>query len=295
MSVSSGATCIVQGHYTIETTMGYLSEGAVNYLSGPDTIFKDLLERSDFPEIETEPLERVFLSMGGGLDIEFGERVESKLQTPVENAYGLTEANPLLLRTRRDHPFKARVRPGGKTGYGVEVRLNGEGSSGEICVRGVSVTSGYENNSAATDAAFDDNRWFHTNDQGREDSFGGKHFRFFVNRADAMFQVGGSNVSPVEVEARLRDHPAVEWAGVAGIDHERLGCVPGALVTTSEEVDPASLTKFCESRLSSQKVPRTVFIIDDDEIPYSTGAHGRKIDRAGITEVLVAKLERAGQ
>lgn len=293
MTVSSGATCILQGHYTIETTMSYLREGAVTYLSGPDTIFKDILERPAAAEIDTGPLERIFLSMGGGLDVAFGEEVETTFETPVENAYGLTEANPLVLRTRREHPFEARVRPGGMTGYGTEVRLDGEGSQGEICIRGVSVTPGYENNEAATDSAFDDEGWFHTNDQGQEESFNGQEFRFFANRADAMFQVGGFNVSPVEVEACLREHPAVRWAGVAGIDHDRLGAVPGALVTISKEVDPRSLTEFCESRLSDQKVPRTIFVIDDDEVPYSTGTHGRKIDRAGIRDLLATKAEAA--
>jgi fatty-acyl-CoA synthase len=157
------------------------------------------------------------------------------------------------------------------------------------------VTPGYENDPSATASSFDDEGWFHTSDQGREESMDGDRFVFFTNRGDAMFQVGGFNVSPVEVEACLREHSAVEWAGVAGIDHERLGSVPGAVITTNEDVDPAVLTEFCKSRLSDQKVPRTVFIIDHDEIPYSTGAHGRKIDRAGISELLAAKVETAAR
>jgi fatty-acyl-CoA synthase len=294
MTVAGGATCILQDHYTLETTMAYLTHGAVTHLSGPDTVFKDILEHPEASDMETDPLERIFLSMGGGLDIEFGRRAESTFATPIENAYGLTEANPLLLRTRREDPFEARVRPGGKTGYGTEVRLDGEGTRGEICVRGISVTPGYENDPSSTDAAFDEDGWFHTNDQGRAATIDGDRFVFFSDLADAMFQVGGFNVSPVEVEACLREHPAVEWAGVAGLDHERLGAVPAAIVTTTEDVRPAELTEFCESRLSDQKVPRTVFIIEEDEIPYSTGAHGRKIDRAGIGELLADRVASAG-
>lgn len=289
MAVAAGGTCLLQDHYTLESTMEFLVDGEVNYISGPDTIYKDLLEHPRSSEVDTESLDRVFVSMGGGLDVEFGETVEEAFETPIENAYGLTEANPLALRTRRDQPFDARVRPGGQTGYGTEVRLDGVGEQGEICLRGISVTPGYENNEAANEAAFDDDGWFHTNDAGYEETIDGEAFCFFANRSDAMFQVGSFNVSPVEIEVCLRDHPSVGWAGAAGIEHDRLGAVPAALVTTTAKVSPEAITEFCSSRLSNQKVPRTVFIIDESEIPYKVGHHGRKIDRDKLADVLAAK------
>lgn len=295
MTVSSGATCILQDHYTLEETMDYLLQGGVNFLSGPDTIYKDILEHPNVSMIDSDPLKRVFLSMGGGLDVQFGAKVESAFETPIENAYGLTEGNPLLLRTHRDHPFNARVRPGGKVGYGNEICLKGGESRREICIRGISVTPGYDNNEAANEESFDDKGWFHTSDQGLERTIDGEEFCFFANRSDAMFQVGGFNVSPVEVEACLREHPSITWAGVAGINHERLGSVPGAVVTTSDSINPESITEFCESRLSDQKVPRTVFIIDETEIPYSDGAHGRKLDRKSLTGLLEGKIDSSSE
>lgn len=292
MAVARGGTCLLQDHYTLENTMELLVDGGVNYLSGPDTIYKDILDHPRASEIDTDSLDRVFLSMGGGLDVEFGSTVEELFETPIENAYGLTEANPLVLRTLEDHPFEARVRPGGRTGYGTEVRLDGKDGSGEICLRGISVTPGYENNEAANEAAFDDEGWFHTSDEGYRRTEGDEEFYFFTNRSDAMFQVGGFNVSPVEVEECLREHPAIDWAGVAGIDHDRLGAVPAAAVTTTDDVTPAEITEFCESRLSGQKVPRTVFVVDESDIPFKVGHHGRKIDRSQLAELLAEKNDR---
>lgn len=295
MAVAAGATCLLQGHYTLESTIEFLVDGGVNYISGPDTIYKDLLEHPLSSEVDTGSLDRVFVSMGGGLDVEFGETVEDAFETPIENAYGLTEANPLVLRTLQDHPFDARVRPGGQTGYGTEVRLDGTDEQGEICLRGIAVTPGYENDGAANEAAFDDDEWFHTNDVGYEESIGRETFCFFATRLDAMFQVGSFNVSPVEIEACLREHPSVAWAGAASIDHDRLGAVPAALVTTTDEVELEAITEFCASRLSDQKVPRTIFVIDESEIPYKVGHHGRKIDRDRLADLLAEKIVSPGE
>lgn len=291
MAISRGATSMLQGSYDVDRTIALLSEGGVGYLSGPDTVFRDLLEHDAITEIDTESLQRVFMSMGGGLDVEFGERVEAVFETPIENAYGLTEANPLVLRTKATHPFEARVRPGGHPGYQTEVRLDGDDSAqGEICIRGISVTPEYENNPEANAAAFDDAGWFYTDDTGFESSFSGKTFTIFAHRADAMFQVGSFNVSPREVEACLLDHPGVSWAGVASVPHGRLGQVPAAAVTAVDATLTAEdLTAFCEARLSSYKVPRTIFLVDESEIPYMEGHHGRKLSRDDLQTLIETK------
>ena len=71
---------------------------------------------------------------------------------------------------------------------------------------------------------------------------------------------GGENISPAEVEAVLRDHPAIEGAAVVARPDPVFGHVPVAIIVLRRGVqDPGDddLTSFCVQRLARFKVPVT--------------------------------------
>ena len=124
--------------------------------------------------------------------------------------YGLTETAPLALVMGIDESEKKIGAAGNRVLPLSDVRLvdatNAEvapGQPGEICVRGPQVMVGYWDNPGATDAAIDDDGWFHTGDVGREDEDG---YVYVIDRVKDMVISGGENVYPAEVESVLYSH-----------------------------------------------------------------------------------------
>ena len=90
---------------------------------------------------------------------------------------------------------------------------------GEIALRGPTITRGYDNNEAATQAAFRDG-WFRTGDLGYIDAEGYLFLIGRIKKADVINR-GGQKVSPVEVEKVLLSHPDVAEAAAFPITHTR--------------------------------------------------------------------------
>jgi fatty-acyl-CoA synthase len=127
------------------------------------------------------------------------------------------------------------------------------GTTGEICVRGPGVFTGYHENPDATAKAFANN-WFHTGDLGHMDAHG---FVYITGRASDMYISGGSNVYPREIEEALLLHPAVAEACVVGVPHERWG-ESGAAVLVLEPGATASAVELLaplDGKLAKYKWP----------------------------------------
>jgi len=175
---------------------------------------------------------------------------------PVIPTYGLTEAGSGVTALPSDEAAGA---PGsaGRPLPGVAVRIAEPGADGvgEIQVATPAAFAGYLGREQATAAAFAPDGWLRTGDLGRLDAAG----RLFVaDRRDDLLVSGGENVSPAEIEAVLRDHPAVAEAGVAGRPDATWGVVPVAgIVLGPGAADPGddALSGWCRERLAPYKVP----------------------------------------
>lgn len=139
---------------------------------------------------------------------------------------------------------------------------------GEICIAGPAVMLGYLGDEKATAEALcvhaDGRTWLHTGDLGLRDEDG---FFFFRSRLKRMIKSSGFNVYPGEVEAVLREHPAVADACVIGIPDQQQGERVRAVVVAA---DPAAATDaladelrtFCRGRLIKWSCPRDVVFRD---------------------------------
>ena len=135
------------------------------------------------------------------------------------------------------------------------------GASGEVLVQSGAMMVGYWNDPQATAATIVDG-WMRTGDLARRDEDG---FYWFVGRTKEIIVRGGSNISPLEVEEALYQHPAVREVGVVGVPNAELGEVVRAFVAlragataTAEE-----LKAFVGERLAAYKVPETVTFLPD--------------------------------
>jgi O-succinylbenzoic acid--CoA ligase len=99
----------------------------------------------------------------------------------------------------------------------------------------------------------------HTGDLGRLDDEG--RLRVIGRKTDTIV-TGGENVAPSEVEAVLREHPAVADAGVFARPHPEWGEAVIARVVLRAEATPDELKRFAAERLARFKVPKAVELTD---------------------------------
>lgn len=162
-------------------------------------------------------------------------------------------------------------------------RLLPAGEVGEVVIRGANVTTGYENNPQANQAAFI-NGWFRTGDQGRFDADG---YLFLTGRLKEIINQGGEKVAPSEVDEVLTQHPAVAQAVAFPVPHPTLGeAVAAAIVLkTGAQATEQEVRDFAAARLAEFKIPKQILLVD--EIPK--GPTG-KLQRIGLAEQLAGLL-----
>lgn len=194
--------------------------------------------------------------------------LEAMRQMPgveLTQAYGQTEAAPLLTSLPFEHHRGARLKSAGRAVHGVEVCILDaqdqevpRGTVGEICARGDNVMRGYWRLEQQTRETLR-NGWLHTGDLGCMD---GEGFIFIVDRGKDMIISGGENVFSVEVEGAIYQHPAVQECAVIGIPSEQWGEAVHAVVVpragcalTADEI-----VQHCRSLIAAYKVPRSVQI-----------------------------------
>ncbi len=151
---------------------------------------------------------------------------------------------------------------------------------GEIFMRGNTVMSGYLKNPAATEAAFAGG-WFHTGDLAVWHPDGYVEIK---DRSKDIIISGGENISSVEVEAAIYDHPDVIEAAVVALPHEKWGETPRAYVGLREgsETSEQDIIGWCRDRLAHFKCPTSVVFM---ELPKtSTG----KIQKFKLREIATA-------
>ncbi len=133
------------------------------------------------------------------------------------------------------------------------------GETGEICVRGPSVMSGYWRKPEATAETLRGG-WLHTGDLGHIDEDG---FLYLTDRSKDVIISGGTNIYPREVEEALLLHPAVFEVAVIGEPEPEWGeqVVACVVLAPGRSAAEAELSAWCRERIAAFKRPkRYVFL-----------------------------------
>jgi fatty-acyl-CoA synthase len=135
------------------------------------------------------------------------------------------------------------------------------GETGELWLRGPSITKGYWNKPDVTAAAFAGD-WFRTGDAAMQDDDG---YFYLVDRKKDMYISGGENVYPAEVEAAIAELEEVAESAVIGVADEKWGEVGRAYIIPrpGASIEPDAIIAHCRARLARFKVPVSVIITDD--------------------------------
>ena len=102
---------------------------------------------------------------------------------------------------------------------GTKVRI---APDGEIQVKGLNIFSGYLNKPDKTAEAFTEDGWLRTGDIGRED---GGYFTITGRMKDIIITAGGKNITPAEIESRLKFSHYISDAVVIGDRRKYLTCL----------------------------------------------------------------------
>ncbi len=157
--------------------------------------------------------------------------------------YGMTECGPLIgYAGWRDIPLGSS----GKVVDTLEIKIEKESSdqsSGEICVRGENVMTGYYKNEEDTRKVIDEEGWLHTGDLGYVDDDG---FIFIKGRSKSMILgANGKNIYPEEIEAMLNNRFAVAESLVVFRDNKLVALVfPDAEVVSKKKLSDGDLVKL---------------------------------------------------
>jgi acyl-CoA synthetase (AMP-forming)/AMP-acid ligase II len=189
------------------------------------------------------------------------ERVEAELGWEFIQIYGLTETAPLLT-VNRAGPEWDRLEPAerarllsraGVPAIGVRIHVDDQG---EILARTNHVFAGYWEQPDETAKAIVDG-WFHTGDGGQLEDYG---YVAVSDRKKDVIITGGENVSSIEVEDCLYQHPAVAEVAVIGVPDAKWGETIKALVVLrdGQGVAEAELIEFTRQRMAHFKCPTSV-------------------------------------
>jgi fatty-acyl-CoA synthase len=188
------------------------------------------------------------------------ERIESELGWEFIQIYGLTETAPLLTINRAPAEWDGLAAPerarrlsrAGVPAVGVRMQVDGEG---EVLARSNHVFEGYWNQPEETGKALVEG-WFHTGDGGYTE---GAYVAISDRKKDVII-TGGENVSSIEVEDCLFQHPAVAEAAVIGVPDEKWGETIKALVVLrpGAAATEGDLIEHCRGRMAHYKCPTSV-------------------------------------
>ena len=201
----------------------------------------------------------------------------------VLHAWGMTEMSPLgtaaTLKKKHDGAPADVVRAlrasQGRPVPMVDLKIvDGEGRAlphdgeavGDLYVRGPCVISGYFNDEAASDGAFDQEGWFRTGDVCSIDPDG---YLRVTDRSKDVIKSGGEWISSIDLENAAMAHVDVAEAAVIGVQHPKWDERPLLVVVLKpgRALDKASILALLAERVAKWWLPDDVVAVE--QIPHT--------------------------
>jgi acyl-CoA synthetase (AMP-forming)/AMP-acid ligase II len=265
MALRAGSTVVTMPRFELEQWLRLVEEHRATVLTTAPPMVLALARHPAVDRYDLSSLEVVGCG-AAPLSAELETECAARLDRPVVQAYGITECSAVVAMSRRDGAGRTSgaagtLVPGTQArlidpATGTELR---PGDTGELCIRGPQVMSGYLGNPAATAATVDPEGWLHTGDLGTVTADGEV---VLVDRVKELIKVSGFQVAPAELEALLGTHPAVADAAVVGRPDERSGERPVAFVVPRGALDPDELVGWAAQRTAGYKCLSEVVVVD---------------------------------
>lgn len=286
MCIRHGAPMILLERFDPEAVLDAIEHHQATWLLGLPFMYDELMKSQRARPRGIASL-RVCLSCGDVCPVQVQRDFPDVFGVPLYSFWGASETAGSLT-------YGAEPGPVSRIARGAQFRLVDDegvdvprGEVGELLISGPNLTVGYWAGPGRVDGVAPDG-WFRTGDlmrQGEGDDI------WFVARKKNLIIRGGSNISPLEVERVLLEHPAVHDAAVVGIPDTALGQRVAAVVQLRRGTPRAVLDDILvrtKAQLADYKVPERLRAVDS--IPRN--AIG-KVDRISLAAMLADDREMA--
>jgi len=189
------------------------------------------------------------------------EKWQQVTDTPLLEAYGLTEASPAVsINPLANKTFNGSIGlPLPSTDVSIRDDAGNElafNTPGELFIKGPQVMREYWQQTEETKKVLNGSGWLATGDIVTIDEQG---YLRLVDRKKEMIDVSGFNVYPNEVEAVIAAHPGVLEVGVVGVADANTGeAVKACIVKKDPNITEQAIIAHCREELTAYKVPHQI-------------------------------------
>lgn len=264
LALQNSGTAFVSRKPSLSKMMDWVRAYSIHYCAMNPMVYHGLPKRADDGENELRYI-AAYYHKGDNL-----RDLETRFNALGRDTFGMTE-----IGSGTSVPASAtHMLDGGTCGLPSafrEVSIRDEqgnliesGKPGELCFAGQGIFWGYYKRPQANRDSFHHGRWLRTGDLAYTDENG---YVFIIGRIKEMIKRSGENVSAMEVEQTLRQHPGIREVAVVSVpDKWRMEEVR-AVVTlkdgaSKEDVTPENLQRHCRKYLADFKVPRYFGYVD---------------------------------
>lgn len=242
-----------------------LKKRPFHMLPAVNTLFNALLQH---PQIKTVDFSHLCVSQAGGMAASEGTARHWLQVTgcPMIEGWGMSETcaigtnNPVL-----NTEFSGTI---GLPLPGIEIAIKDDegrslpvGESGEICIKGPQVMTGYYQQPAENEKAFTVDGFMRTGDIGILDARG---YTKIVDRKKDMIIVSGFNVFPNELENVVSLCPGVVECAAIGIADDKQGeAIKIFIVKSDPTLTEEQIAEYCKQNLTGYKRPKYIEFRDD--------------------------------
>ena len=244
-----------------------LSKQPFHIFPAVNTLFKGLLDQPNFKDLDFSSLR---ISQAGGMAAteQTAARWLEVTGCPMVEGWGMTEGVAAgTANVITDRKFNGTIGIPVPSVDIIVVDDNGEtvgyNQSGEMCIKGPNITSGYFNKDNTND--FTKDGYFRTGDIISMDERG---YITLLDRKKDMILVSGFNVFPNEIESVMLGCKGIVECAVIGIPDDHQGeAVKIYIVPADNNVSKSDIKEFAIDNLTGYKCPRHIEFVS--ELPKS--------------------------
>lgn len=241
-----------------------LKKRPFHMLPAVNTLFNALLQQPDFKTIDFSNL---LISQAGGMAASEGTAKNWLAVTgcPMIEGWGMSET--VAMGTNNPVNNKEFTGTIGLPLPGIDIAIKDEtgnslpqGQSGEICIKGPNVMTGYYNQPEENAKAFTADGFMRTGDVGIMDERG---YVKIVDRLKDMIIVSGFNVYPNELENIVSLCPGVLECAIIGVPDEKTGeAIKLFVIKKDPDLTEDDVAAYCRQQLTGYKIPRHIVFRD---------------------------------
>lgn len=272
-ALRSGRRLVIIYKWDVDDAINTIRDEKVTQFAGVPTMMQQLIHSERFASSDTDTLFALGLGGSAASRALLDKLLESKPMALSGNGYGMTESNGICA-AHGGNQFMAFPESVGWPLPLVEIIIGESpdqpvlaGTSGPIWLRTSALMDGYWNKPEETQQVMKDG-WFFTGDVGYLDENG---MLYITDRIKDIIIRGGENISAVEVEHCICEHPEVEEAAVFMLPDANFGETVGMVVRTATDVSEKDLLAFMAQRLAAYKLPERMWFAEQSLPRSATG------------------------